>query len=75
MGATGREMNAMAALYPVLMIIVGTSDVIHIMSKYIDELRKGKTKFEAVKVTVKEIGLATLLTFHYDCYWVCNVIN
>jgi len=62
LGATGRELNAMAALYPVLMIIVGTSDVIHIMSKYIDELRKGKTRRDAIRVTIKEIGLATLLT-------------
>lgn len=62
LGATGRPLNAMAALYPVLMIIVGTSDVIHIMSKYIDELRKGKSKQEAIQVTIKEIGLATLLT-------------
>ena len=62
LAATGRELNAMAALYPVLMIIVGTSDVIHIMSKYIDELRKGKSKIDAIKVTIREIGLATLLT-------------
>lgn len=62
LGATGRPLNAMAALYPVLMIIVGTSDVIHIMSKYIDELRKGKPKREAIQITIKEIGLATLLT-------------
>jgi predicted RND superfamily exporter protein len=62
LGATGRELNAMAALYPVLMIIVGTSDVIHIMSKYIDELRKGKTQRVAIRITIKEIGLATLLT-------------
>jgi len=62
MGATGRELNAMSALYPVLMIIVGTSDVIHIMSKYIDELRKGLSKKEAITVAIKEIGLATLLT-------------
>ncbi len=61
-GATGRPLNAMAALYPLLMIIVGTSDVIHIMSKYIDELRKGNNKTDAIKVTIKEIGLATLLT-------------
>lgn len=58
----GRELNAMSALYPVLMIIVGTSDVIHITSKYIDELRKGKTKEDAIWITIKEIGLATLLT-------------
>jgi predicted RND superfamily exporter protein len=62
LGATGRELNAMAALYPVLMIIVGTSDVIHIMSKYIDELRKGHDRITAIKTSIKEIGLATLLT-------------
>ena len=62
LGLLGRELNAIAALYPVLMIIVGTSDVIHIMSKYIDELRKGLAKEAAIRVAMKEIGLATLLT-------------
>ncbi|MDX1666598.1 MAG: MMPL family transporter, partial [Saprospiraceae bacterium] len=62
MGALGRELNAMSALYPVLMIIVGTSDVIHIMTKYIDELRKGYSRKEAIRTTIKNIGLATLLT-------------
>ncbi len=62
LGLLGRELNAIAALYPVLMIIVGTSDVIHIMSKYIDELRAGRDKETAIRITIKEIGLATLLT-------------
>lgn len=62
LGATGREMNAIAALYPVLMIIVGTSDVIHIMSKYVDELRKGQAKPAAIRTTIREVGMATLLT-------------
>jgi len=62
LGAWGRDLNAMAALYPVLMIIVGTSDVIHIMSKYLDELNKGKDKNSAIRIAIKEIGLATLLT-------------
>ena len=62
LGAWGRELSVMSALYPVLMIIVGTSDVIHIMSKYIDELRKGLPRKEAITITIKEIGLATLLT-------------
>jgi len=61
-GLLGRELNIMAALYPVLMLIVGTSDVIHIMSKYVDELKKGIPKREAMIVTIKEIGLATLFT-------------
>ena len=62
LGLWGRQLSAMAALYPVLMIIVGTSDVIHIMSKYIDELQKGQSKREAIQITIKEIGLATLFT-------------
>jgi uncharacterized protein len=62
LAATGRELSAMAALYPVLMLIVGTSDVIHIMSKYLDELERGNPRHTAIRITVKEIGLATLLT-------------
>jgi len=62
MGMMGRELNVMAALYPVLMLIVGTSDVIHIMSKYVDELKKGIPKRDAMIITIKEIGLATLFT-------------
>ncbi len=62
MGILGRELNIMSALYPILMLIVGTSDVIHIMSKYIDELKKGLTRDDAIIITIKEIGLATLLT-------------
>lgn len=58
----GRELNAMAALYPVLMVIVGTSDVIHLMTKYVDELRFGKSQQDALRITLKEIGLATFLT-------------
>ncbi|MGK0364788.1 MAG: putative RND superfamily exporter protein [Saprospiraceae bacterium] len=62
MGLWGRELSMMSALYPVLMIIVGTSDVIHIMSKYIDELRKGEDRTTAINTTIREIGMATLLT-------------
>ncbi len=62
LGLSGRELSVMSALYPVLMVIVGTSDVIHIMSKYIDELRKGVSRTVAINTTIKEIGMATLLT-------------
>ena len=62
MSALGRELSALSALYPVLMSIVSTSDVIHLMSKYIDELKKGFSKDEAIRTTIREIGIATLLT-------------
>jgi hypothetical protein len=62
LGALGRELSAMAALYPVLMVIIGTSDFIHMLSKYLDELRRGHTQEEAIWFTMKEIGMATLMT-------------
>jgi len=62
MAMLGKEFNLLSALYPVLLLIVGTSDVIHIKSKYIDELRKGKNRLDAMSVTIREIGIATFLT-------------
>jgi uncharacterized protein len=62
LGFLGRELSVMAALYPVLMLIVGTSDVVHIMTKYLDELHKGKARDEAMRISVRQIGVATLLT-------------
>ena len=62
MGLLGREFNAMSAVYPVLMLIVGTSDVVHIMTKYIDEIKNNVPKLKAIEKTIREIGLATLLT-------------
>ena len=36
LSALGRELNALAALYPILMCIVGVADTMHITSKYLD---------------------------------------
>jgi hypothetical protein len=62
LGAWGRTLSAMAALYPVLMVIIGTSDFIHMLSKYIDERRRGHGAEAAIWLTIKDIGLATLMT-------------
>ncbi len=62
LGAAGVELNAVSALFPVIMLIVGSSDVIHIFSKYVDELNKGNSKQIAMEITIKEIGLATFMT-------------
>lgn len=56
------DLDVMASLFPIIMIIVGTSDVIHIMSKYIDEDRRNTSRKQALYITMKEIGLATLFT-------------
>ncbi len=58
----GRELNVLAALYPVLICIVGVADTVHITSKYLDELARGVSRSDAIRVTMKEIGLATFIT-------------
>lgn len=62
LSALGRELNALSALYPILMCIVGVADSIHIISKYLDELEKGHDQQQAIRTTLREIGLATFMT-------------
>lgn len=62
LGVVGATLDTMALLYPIIMIIVATSDVVHVMSKYIDELKKGKDKQEAIQTTIQEIGVSIFLT-------------
>lgn len=62
LGLLNVPLDIMSTLYPTLMLIIGMSDVIHIMSKYIDELRKGAARLQAMHTTIREIGFATLLT-------------
>ena len=58
----GKELNTLSSFYPILLLIVGTSDVIHIMDDYLAQLRIGHKKNEAMLRTLKEVGISTLLT-------------
>ncbi|GAA0189714.1 MMPL family transporter [Fulvivirga kasyanovii] len=62
MAMTGKTLDILMVLLPTIMFIVGMSDVVHIMTKYIEQLRVGDSKSEALVTTIKEVGLATLLT-------------
>lgn len=62
MQVTGKNIDLMATLLPTILFVVGMSDVVHLLSKYLEELRAGKGKIDALKVSMKEIGLATFLT-------------
>lgn len=61
-GISGQKLSSLAGLYPILMIIVSTSDVIHMISKYMDELAKDHEPSVAIRKTLLDIGKATLLT-------------
>ena len=58
----GQQIDLMLTILPTIMFVVGMSDVVHIVSKYFEELRSGQPKMDALKVTFKEIGAATFLT-------------
>ncbi len=58
----GKELNTLSSFYPILLLIVGTSDVIHIMDDYLAKLRGGLEKNKAMLHTLKEVGISTLLT-------------
>ncbi|WP_405414145.1 RND family transporter [Maribacter sp. Asnod1-A12] len=62
LGWLGKELNAMAAFYPVLMLIVGTSDVIHLTDSYIRKIQSGISRYSAITSSLKEVGMTTLLT-------------
>ncbi len=58
----GKSLDVMSTLLPTILFVVGMSDAIHILNRYIEELRSGKEKMKAIKTTFKEVGLATLFT-------------
>lgn len=62
MGLTGKPIDIMTALLPLVLFVVGISDVIHLLSRYFEEIRNGKPKFEAIKIAYKQVGMATFLT-------------
>ena len=62
MSLIGEPVNMVLTMLPTIVFVVGMSDVVHIVSKYLEELRLGKPKLEAVQIAFREIGLATLLT-------------
>jgi predicted RND superfamily exporter protein len=58
----GKSLDVMSTLLPTILFVVGMSDAIHILNRYIEELRSGKEKMQAIKTTFKEVGLATFFT-------------
>ena len=62
MGLFNKPIDLMTVLLPTIMFIVGISDVIHLISKYLEEIRNGADKKTAINTTIKEIGIATFLT-------------
>lgn len=59
---TDLPLGIMLNVLPIIIFVVGISDVVHLITRYFEELRLGNEKFSALKTAYKEVGLATLLT-------------
>ncbi len=62
MSALDQPINIILVTIPSIMFVVSMSDVIHLVSRYLDSLRDGKNKYDAIMQSINEVGLATLLT-------------
>jgi uncharacterized protein len=61
-GILGRDLDLMLTVLPTIIFVVGMSDSVHVLTKYMQELRNGKEKREAIRYAFKSIRLATFLT-------------
>jgi predicted RND superfamily exporter protein len=76
MTITGKALDIMTVLLPTMMFVVGMSDVVHIVTKYIEELREGaKDKFDALLKAIKEAGFATFITLITTSLGFLTLIN
>ena len=62
MAVAHEPINALNNIVPVLLIIIGISDSIHLIGRYWEESRRGKSKLEANKAAVRSMAVACLLT-------------
>ncbi len=62
MTAMGRPLSILTMLLPTILFVVGMSDSVHIIERYIEALRDGLTKTRALAVTYAEVGLSTFIT-------------
>lgn len=62
MAMTGKDFDILMVMLPTIIFVVGMSDLVHFLNRYIEELRGGNNKITAIKISFKEVGLATLLT-------------
>ena len=58
----GGEINVLTSTLPSLVMIIGVADSIHLMRRYDEEIRKGRTRTEAIYWAVRHIGAACFFT-------------
>lgn len=58
----GRPVSMISNMIPSMLLIIGVSDVIHLISQFINLQEKGIDRNRALKMAIKKVGTATILT-------------
>ena len=56
-------LTLVTAIVPMLLIIIGSTEGVHLVSEYLLAKKKGMTKSEAVRIMARRKGFASLMTF------------
>ena len=62
LGLFNQPLNVLSTLFPTIMLIVGVSNLIHILSKYKDLLSRNIEKKKAIKETFAELRITIFIT-------------
>ncbi|MEZ4464281.1 MAG: MMPL family transporter [bacterium] len=56
------RLTIITSVAPVMVLVVGMSDVVHLITQFHHELGRGHAKHEAIRVAFREVGVACTLT-------------
>ena len=63
MAALDIPVNIMSSVIPALLIIIGSTEDIHLLSEYLNSYRQGVSRDQAIKLMSDNMGMAVILTF------------
>ena len=58
----GISLDMLTNIIPTILLVIGISDVVHLFTHYLAKRDKGMDKLEALKISIKQVGRATLIT-------------
>ncbi|MEE2961079.1 MAG: MMPL family transporter, partial [Myxococcota bacterium] len=56
------SLSPLSSIFPILLLVIAVADGVHLLSRYHEEKRKGASYQDAIRITVREVGSACLLT-------------
>ena len=58
----GKQIDIISHIIPTILLVVGIANLVHLLTHYLLRLREAATPLVALKASVREVGLATVLT-------------